>query len=71
MGRSWDILSSFGAKFLPTFLMSAILNAGPKVYVISVIGSNYGKPLLSNTVSDSDTFSLGLCRCSQKSWLIT
>ena len=27
------ILSSSGAKFLPIFLTSAILNGGPKVYV--------------------------------------
>ena len=30
----WHIISSSGAKSLPIFLMSAILNGGPKVYAV-------------------------------------
>ena len=32
LGQSWDILSSFGAKSLPIFLMIGILNGESRVY---------------------------------------
>ena len=44
MGQSWDILSSSGAKSLPTFLMSGILNGGPKVYQLHVVTAAVPRP---------------------------